>query len=125
VAQLKTTDRALGYIAQSQIESRNRISMGITTFPYLWMWQAYCGSQGYPFYSRNYNVAIEPYSVPIETLSESISRGHAHQIRAGGKAHTSFLFSFTQGTQAIKYIGLDGEFTYEKLNYSHNSLIPC
>lgn len=95
-----------------------RINLGIgmawelPTFPYLWIWQAYCGSQGYPFYSRNYNVAIEPYSVPIETLSESISRGHSHQIKAGEEVHTGFLFGFTQGTQPIKHIGLEGTFTY-------------
>jgi hypothetical protein len=85
----------------------------LTTFPYLWIWEAYCGSPGYPFYSRNYNLGLEPYSVPIETLTESIERGHSHQISPGETVHSSFMFGFTQGIQPIKHIGLDGTFRFE------------
>ncbi len=84
----------------------------LKTFPYLWIWQAYCGSPGYPFYSSNYNVAIEPYSVPVETLSESIVNGHAHLIKAGDTHMTKFLFGFTQGHKPIRKITLDGQFIH-------------
>jgi galactose mutarotase-like enzyme len=82
----------------------------LDAFPYLWIWQAYSGSAGYPFYSRNYNVALEPYSVPVETLTESIQNGNAHKLKPQETKSSKLTFGFTQGKTPIHKITLDGRF---------------
>ncbi len=32
------------------------------TYPYLWFWQVFGGGKGWPWYRRNYNVGLEPFS---------------------------------------------------------------
>lgn len=78
-------------------------------FPYLWIWQAYCGSQGYPFYGRNYNVAIEPFSVPIETLTQSVASGSATVLKAGESISTEFLCQLFSGQKKVRYMNLLGK----------------
>jgi hypothetical protein len=34
----------------------------IETFKYLWYWQVFGGGTGYPWYSRTYNVGLEPFT---------------------------------------------------------------
>jgi len=46
----------------------------ISVFKCLWFWRIAKGSYNYPWYGRNYNIALEPFSsLPI--LSEAIKRG--------------------------------------------------
>ena len=78
------------------------LAWDLSTFPYLWIWQAYCGSPGYPFYKRNYNVALEPYSVPVETLTESIQSGNANILQPGEKKTTRLKFGFVGGKEKVK-----------------------
>lgn len=85
----------------------------LSTFPYLWIWQAYCGNEGYPFYKRNYNVALEPFSVPIQTLPESIEDGNANMLAAHQSKETCLLFGFTEGQQRIRHISDKGVVTAE------------
>lgn len=54
-----------------------------TVFPYLWCWQAYGGSYGYPYYGRLYTLAIEPFNSPIEPLSEVVKGGIARMLGPG------------------------------------------
>jgi hypothetical protein len=80
----------------------------LAAFPYLWMWHCYSGNHGYPFYSRNYNIGLEPYSVPIQALHEAVKDGNATVIAAGHSHSTRLLFTFTQGKQQINGISTDG-----------------
>ncbi len=52
-------------------------------FPNLWMWQVYGGSWGYPYFGRTYNLALEPFSSPVEPLAELVARGQAPVLKAG------------------------------------------
>lgn len=65
-----------------------KLEWDLSCFPYLWCWQGYGGSMGYPFYGRNYNVALEPFSTPVQTLPESIQTGHAHHLEPGERRET-------------------------------------
>lgn len=69
-------------------------------FPYLWIWQVYGGHWGYPYYGRTDTLAIEPFTSPIQTLTECADDGTAVRLDPGGSLETSF--------QAM--IGPDGSF---------------
>ncbi len=55
-------------------------------FPYVWLWQVCRGSEGYPWYGRTYNMALEPWtSCPGSGIAEALASGTAlrlapHQI---------------------------------------------
>lgn len=43
----------------------------VDTFSYLWCWQVYGGTSGYPYYGRIYTLALEPFNCPIRNLAEN------------------------------------------------------
>jgi len=73
-------------------------------FPYLWMWQAYGGSEGYPFYGRDYTIALEPFTNPIQTLPESIADGHARELMPRESVRTVLWAGLIGGQQPVKHI---------------------
>ena len=56
----------------------------LEVYPYLWIWQVAGGAFGYPFYGRNYNMALEPFSsLPGAGLAEAVKNGTALSLEAG------------------------------------------
>ena len=51
---------------------RFAMQWSVKTFPYLWCWQVYGGSFGYPYFGRAYTVALEPFNSPIRSLGETL-----------------------------------------------------
>ena len=46
--------------------------------PYLWYWQEFGASEGYPWYGRHYNIGLEPFSsYPTDGLAEAVANGSA------------------------------------------------
>lgn len=72
----------------------------LQAFPYLWYWSVFGGGEGYPWYGRTFNCALEPWSsYPLFGLQEAIK--HGTQKRLGpGESSTAFL-------KAIAYSGVD------------------
>lgn len=55
-------------------------------FPYLWYWQEYGATQGYPWYGRHQNIGLEPFSsYPTAGLEEAIRNGTAAKIQPNSK----------------------------------------
>jgi hypothetical protein len=52
-------------------------------FPYVWIWQAYGGAWGYPYYGRTYHVALEPFNAPIGTLEDAVRTGTGGRLGPG------------------------------------------
>ncbi len=50
-------------------------------FPYIWVWAPYGGAENYPWYGRNYNLAIEPWSAIPDNLPEVIKAGMGIKIK--------------------------------------------
>lgn len=51
--------------------------------PYLWYWQEYGATEGYPWYGRHYNIGLEPFSsYPTLGLEEAVRNGSAGSIHA-------------------------------------------
>lgn len=54
------------------------MSWDASLFKYLWMWQVYAGHDGWPWYGRTYNLALEPFtSYPSAGISTAIQNGSA------------------------------------------------
>lgn len=53
-------------------------------FEYCWLWQAYGGGVNYPWYSKAYQLGIEPWSgYPCGGLTKAIENGTAKQLQPG------------------------------------------
>ncbi|CAA9550497.1 MAG: hypothetical protein AVDCRST_MAG73-2826 [uncultured Thermomicrobiales bacterium] len=55
-----------------------RVEWDATQMPYLWYWQEFGASEGYPWYGRHYNIGLEPFSsYPTNGLAEAVENGTA------------------------------------------------
>ena len=55
-----------------------RLEWDAGLMPYLWFWQEFGASEGYPWYGRHYNVGLEPFSsYPTNGLAEAVENGSA------------------------------------------------
>ena len=64
-----------------------RLDWDARVLPYLWFWQEFGGTVDYPWYGRNYNIGLEPFSsYPTNGLAEAVRNRTAltlapHQTR--------------------------------------------
>lgn len=70
------------------IENRNlKIGFGMEwdkdMFPYIWVWSPNCGQDGYPWYGRNYTLALEPWSTMYSNLEKVIKNNQAIKVLPG------------------------------------------
>ncbi|MFN4227716.1 MAG: aldose 1-epimerase, partial [Candidatus Ratteibacteria bacterium] len=52
----------------------------IEVFKYIWLWRIAKGSYNYPWYGRNYNLALEPFS-SLPVLSKAIKRNDQLKLK--------------------------------------------
>jgi hypothetical protein len=58
-----------------------RVEWDVRQMPYLWFWQEFGASRFYPWYGRNYNVGLEPFSsFPTNGIEEAVENGTALSI---------------------------------------------
>ena len=81
----------------------------VALFPYLWYWQVWGGGPDYPWWGREYDCALEPWtSRPDGGLLEAIANGTAHTIE-GGETRTSRIHAVMwSGRDGIAGIDADG-----------------
>lgn len=66
-------------------------------FPIIWVWAPYGGAQGFPWFGRNYNLAVEPWSGVPGDLSKVAESNSGIVIEPGQEIKTSFeAFAFTK-----------------------------
>lgn len=73
-------------------------------FPFMWIWAPYGGAGNYPWYGRNYNLAIEPWTASGEYLPEAVKAGMGVKIRPGQEICASIqakAFAFTGDSRRI------------------------
>lgn len=62
----------------------SRIAWDARQMPYLWYWQEYGATTGYPWYGRNYNIGLEPFSsYPTNGLAEAVENETALTLLPG------------------------------------------
>ncbi|MEO7653965.1 MAG: aldose 1-epimerase [Bryobacteraceae bacterium] len=84
-------------LEEGRVSLRNpRIPLRVTMkwdarrFPYLWTWQVYGGSFGYPYYGRTYTLGIEPFNTPIGPLDAWSSDPGAARLGPGQTVTTQY-----------------------------------
>jgi hypothetical protein len=61
-----------------------RIAWDAEQMPFAWFWQEFGASTGYPWYGRNYNIGLEPFSsAPSLGLAEAVANGSALTLAPG------------------------------------------
>lgn len=65
-------------------------------FRYIWFWRIGGGSYNYPWYGRNYNIALEPFS-SLPNLAEAVKRGDQLKLGPGETLEASIKAGVTTG----------------------------
>jgi uncharacterized protein DUF4432 len=61
-----------------------RVEWDAGVMPYLWFWQEFGRTVGYPWYGRHWNVGLEPFSgYPTNGLAEAVANGTALELAPG------------------------------------------
>ncbi|MFO1539246.1 MAG: aldose 1-epimerase [Chloroflexota bacterium] len=93
--------------------ARRRVGFGmrwdVAVFPYLWFWQVWGGGPDYPWWGREYDFALEPWtSRPDAGLLEAIANGTARTIAGGERLSTRLLAVMWDDRDGIAGIDADG-----------------
>jgi hypothetical protein len=65
-----------------------RVEWDRDIMPYLWYWQEFGAHTGYPWFGRNFNIGLEPFSsFPTNGLAEAVDNGTALQVGPGETIH--------------------------------------
>lgn len=80
----------------------------LDVFPVIWFWQVYCGALGSPWYGRTYNIALEPWSAPYETVTEAKAQGSQRTLSPGGVQEVGFHAVAYSGHRRVARIHPDG-----------------
>jgi hypothetical protein len=58
-----------------------RVEWDVEVMPYLWFWQEFGGTAGYPWYGRHWNIGLEPFSsYPTNGLAEAVANNTALEL---------------------------------------------
>jgi hypothetical protein len=83
-------------------------------FKYLWLWQEFTPTGGYPWWNRVYTVALEPWtSFPTLGLPEAVRRGTQLVLRAGETKQTSLVATSFVPAGRVSAVGVDGVVTFD------------
>ncbi len=80
----------------------------LDVFPALWFWQVYCGAFESPWYGRTYNIALEPWSAPYETVTEARAHGAQRTLAPGAVQEVGFHAVAYAGHRGVARIHPDG-----------------
>ena len=100
-----------GWIAVTNTQKKMGFGLAwdARVFRYVWVWEAFGGGIGYPWYGRTYNLGIEPWtSYPCAGLAEAIKRGTAVRLM-GGQSLDAWLtaVAYTE-RDAVHLVSRDG-----------------
>jgi hypothetical protein len=105
------TEMRAGWYALTNTSRRVGFGMAwpLEVFPVLWFWQVYCGAMQQPWYGRTYNVALEPWTTPYKTITESIAHNTQRTLDAGEALEVEFCAVAYAGVQRVGQIHPDGQ----------------
>nr|WP_275691032.1 aldose 1-epimerase [Paenibacillus aceris] len=79
-------------VENNKLGAAMRVEWDARVMPYLWYWQEFGHTSGYPWYGRHYNIGLEPFSsYPTHGLAEAIRNGTANLIH--GEETQTFTMS--------------------------------
>ncbi len=94
------------------IDTSQKLGIGFSwpldIFPYLWFWLVYGQAPGYPWWSRIYCLALEPWTSIPNSLTEVLSAGNQAVLKGGDSITVPFNAVVITGRDSISDISLDG-----------------
>ncbi len=94
------------------LDSEKKLGIGLAwqkeVFPYLWFWQVYGKSGGYPWYDRAYVIALEPWSSIPNNLDKAIEAGTQIRLKGGGSLTVALTATAITGSETVSSVELDG-----------------
>lgn len=90
-------------------------SWPVEVFPVIWLWQEFCGSAGYPFYSRVNALGVEPVTGYAPTngagLAEAIQGNKHSSLAPGSHLESSLKVAIfpSQGATGVSRVTPDGD----------------
>jgi hypothetical protein len=96
--------------------SKRKVGFGLRwegdVFKYLWYWQVFGGGEGYPWYSRTYNIGLEPWtSMPTSGLAEAIRQGTQLTLGPNEEVACQMKAVVFSGLEYVSYISSEAEVT--------------
>jgi len=86
------------------------IAWDADVFPYIWLWQAFGGGKGYPWYGRPYCLGMEPWtSYPCAGLSAAMKNQTACQLEPGASMDTWLTAVAIRGGEDVSRISRNGD----------------
>jgi hypothetical protein len=85
------TDLAEGTYRAWSERARLGLQVGwdVDVMPYLWLWQEPASTPGYPWWSSDYLIGVEPFSsYPTNGLAEAVANGSALSLEGGAELRT-------------------------------------
>lgn len=77
-------DRGWYEITDSGLGVGSRVEWDARQMPYLWYWQEFGATTGYPWYGQNYNIGLEPFSsFPTNGLAAAVQNESALMLEPG------------------------------------------
>jgi len=84
-------------------------------FRYIWLWQAFGGGKGYPWYHRSYQMGIEPWSSdPCAGIQEAILNHSALRLKPGESLPSWLTAAAYAGSHEPNRILRDGTVEFTK-----------
>jgi len=73
-----------------------RVEWDAVVMPYLWFWQEFGATAGYPWYGRHWNIGLEPFSsYPTNGLADAVENGTALELASGEERALSLAAEVT------------------------------
>jgi hypothetical protein len=89
------------------------ISWNPIVFKYMWLWQAFGGGVGYPWFQNSYQMGIEPWtSFPCAGLQKSIENQTAMTILPGGNLQTWLTAVAYSNDKEVSKISKNGKVSF-------------
>jgi len=83
-------------------------------YPYMWCWQVYGGSWGYPYYGRAYTVALEPFNCPPLPLEECVRQQQAAFLAPGAEVTSRLEAGIFRAAGRVRGIGFGGHLRFSE-----------
>ena len=97
------------------LDTERRVGFGLAwqpeVMPYLWFWLVYGRAPGYPWWSRTYCIALEPWTSIPNSFAEACTHGTQAHIDGHGQIHFAMTATAITGLESVAGVGLDGAVT--------------
>jgi galactose mutarotase-like enzyme len=110
------TDFEEGWLAVTNLSKK--VGFGLAwnpkVFRYVWLWQAYGGGVGFPWFGRSYQLGIEPWSsYPCAGLLAAIDNQSALQLKPGESLYSWLTAVAYASDKAVTRITKEGRVEFE------------